>query len=356
MKLGVYAIAKNEAKHVKRWLDATEDADFRLVADTGSTDDTVKLLNLESRKNRKPIIVVQLSIEPFRFDDARNAALLACPADADMLLSLDMDEVPEPGFFDAVRAAWSPDVTRMWHWMDTGYRWRMNRLHARHGYRWVSPCHEVVVPYGGTVEHAVLIESVINHQPDNTKSRGQYLPLLEMAVKEAPHDARMWTYLAREYSYVKDWPAVFRTVEKALQWDGTPHERGYLCRLAAQDAEQSGTDVLPWLKLATSEAPDELESWHALALQHHNDKNWQGVFDAAKKVLTAERKDHYLTEAEVYEWRMWDLLAVFAYHVGELEMAADAAALAVAARPDDPRLTENLGFMEHALRRALEGP
>ena len=38
MKIAVYAIALNEAKHAKRWAEATKDADIRIVADTGSTD------------------------------------------------------------------------------------------------------------------------------------------------------------------------------------------------------------------------------------------------------------------------------------------------------------------------------
>ncbi len=38
MKIAVYAIALNEEKHVMRWLEATKDADVRLVADTGSTN------------------------------------------------------------------------------------------------------------------------------------------------------------------------------------------------------------------------------------------------------------------------------------------------------------------------------
>ncbi len=44
MKIAVYAIALNEEKHVMQWLEATKDADVRLVADTGSTDQTVRLL------------------------------------------------------------------------------------------------------------------------------------------------------------------------------------------------------------------------------------------------------------------------------------------------------------------------
>ena len=44
MKVAVYTIALNEAAHVERWANSAVDADYRIVADTGSTDDTVERL------------------------------------------------------------------------------------------------------------------------------------------------------------------------------------------------------------------------------------------------------------------------------------------------------------------------
>ena len=44
MKIAVYTIALNEAAHAERWASSAVDADYRIVADTGSTDDTVERL------------------------------------------------------------------------------------------------------------------------------------------------------------------------------------------------------------------------------------------------------------------------------------------------------------------------
>ena len=93
IKICAYTIALNEEKHVMRWLEGTKDADVRVVVDTGSTDRTVKMLQAAPR-----VIVHQISVKPFRFDDARNAALALIPADVDVCLSLDMDEIPEKDF------------------------------------------------------------------------------------------------------------------------------------------------------------------------------------------------------------------------------------------------------------------
>ena len=43
-KVCVYAICKNEENFIKRWYDSVKEADDIYVLDTGSTDNSVKLL------------------------------------------------------------------------------------------------------------------------------------------------------------------------------------------------------------------------------------------------------------------------------------------------------------------------
>ena len=65
-KVCVYAITKNEEKFVNTWVDSMSEADEIYVLDTGSTDNTVKLL-----KERGVNVTVE-NINPWRFDVARN--------------------------------------------------------------------------------------------------------------------------------------------------------------------------------------------------------------------------------------------------------------------------------------------
>ena len=78
MKVAVYTIALNEAANAQRWADSAADADYRIVADTGSSDDTVE------RLTRAGVTVHQIAIRPWRFDDARNAAMALIPDDVDV--------------------------------------------------------------------------------------------------------------------------------------------------------------------------------------------------------------------------------------------------------------------------------
>ncbi len=92
MKVAIYTIALNEEQHVERWYESSKEADYHIIADTGSSDNTVK------RATDLGITVVKIGISPFRFDDARNASLAAVPLDADICISMDMDELLLPGW------------------------------------------------------------------------------------------------------------------------------------------------------------------------------------------------------------------------------------------------------------------
>ena len=72
-KVCVYAICKNEEKFVKRWYESMKEADAIYVLDTGSTDNTVKLLrglgvNVEINKiaykkyKKQKSIIIQITI------------------------------------------------------------------------------------------------------------------------------------------------------------------------------------------------------------------------------------------------------------------------------------------------------
>lgn len=92
MKICVYTISKNEEKFVSRWINSMKEADEIYVLDTGSTDNTVKLLK------EKGIKVKQKIITPWRFDVARNESLKLLPEDTDICVCTDLDEVFEPGW------------------------------------------------------------------------------------------------------------------------------------------------------------------------------------------------------------------------------------------------------------------
>lgn len=83
---------------------------------------------------------------------------------------------------------------------------------------WVHPVHEVLSWTGeGRPGPVVVADGVqLDHRPDPTKSRAQYLPLLELSVAENPEDDRNVHYLGREYLYKGRWDDCIRTLKSHL--------------------------------------------------------------------------------------------------------------------------------------------
>lgn len=344
MKIAVYAIALNEAKHVDRWMDSCKGADIVCVADTGSTDGTQEMLR------KRGAVVSDISVQPFRFDVARNTSLALVPTDVDICLISDLDEIIEPGFFDKVREQWVDGANRGWIGLDTGNIWAGDRLHSRHGFVWKYPCHEIAVPSMGTKVVPCTIEAVVKHEPDNGKSRGQYLHMLEMGHQENPDDDRMIVYLAREYHFKGMWEKVIQTgllldqlnkgwgPERAQTWRGIGHA---YCQLGQDD------EGLHWLLRGVDEEPLDLEAWFPLAFFYYERQRWQECYDAAVKVeeiSDTEGVGHYLADASM-KWRMYDLLSIACWNLGKKGSAKKFARIAMELNPDDERLVKNYEFI-----------
>jgi tetratricopeptide (TPR) repeat protein len=344
IKICAYTIALNEEKHVMRWLEGTRDADLRVVADTGSTDKTVALLQAAPN-----VIVHKINVKPFRFDDARNAALALIPDDIDVCLSLDMDEIPEKDFFHTVRETWEPGTGRAWVWWYTGNKWKNNnRLHAREGYRWIKPCHEVTFRYAEGEEKTLDYDLTVFHKPDDSKARTYYLPMLQAAVHEDPRDARMWAYLTREYFFHEKWEKVIESAFSTLQAGGWYVERSAVCRAAGEASQKLSNkdNALKWFQRAIKENQTELEPWFSFAQFSYTVGNWQGCWDAASKVFELEPSTHYLNDQSIWDWRCYDLLAVAGWQLGKKEESLKYIKMALKANPEDGRLQDNLKWLE----------
>jgi glycosyltransferase involved in cell wall biosynthesis len=173
MRIAVYAIALDEEKHVGRFLQTAREADVIVVADTGSTDKTVPMLRAGGAT------VYQIKISPWRFDDARNAALALVPADIEVCVSLDLDEMMAPGWRELLEKAWTTETTHAeYRHVSSHYKGGRpaaemigSQIHLRHGYRWRNLIHETVVPDRIKAKATRIPGMVRSHFPDVGKSR-----------------------------------------------------------------------------------------------------------------------------------------------------------------------------------------
>jgi tetratricopeptide (TPR) repeat protein len=339
MKIAVYTIAKNEEQHVARWADSCVEADYRLILDTGSTDNTCQIAW------DTDVTVEVETFDPWRFDHARNVALACLPDDIDLCISLDMDEVLQPGWRQALEKL-PPGVTRprykyVWSWNpdgSEGLTYGGDKIHARHGYTWKHPVHEVLKPDG--VETQQWCDLLIHHHPDHTKSRSQYLPLLKLAVEEDPRDDRNQFYLAREYFFHGDHALAQYHFSEHLKLSQWHPERAasyrYLAKMRPDSAEHH-------LYKAIAEDPSRRESWVDLASVYYDKKDWVACRHACAMALRITEKPlDYLCEADAWGWLPHDLMAISCHHLGDTDEAFFHGSEALALNPTDTRLQANL--------------
>lgn len=292
MSVAVYTCVLNEAEHIERWYESAKEADVLLMADTGSNDCTVELARSLG------ITVHRLHISPFRFDDARNAALHLIPADIDIVIQLDADEVFLPGWKQAIDSV-DPAHNRWSYWLQPGgvagwERSLRSNCHRRHGFRWMHPVHEVIAG----PEPDARIDITIEHHPNLAKDRTYLLDLLAAAVRESPYDCRVRYYYGRELHWRGMWGQARNQLMHYLEmpnatWGAERSEA--LIMIGRMDYNPAR-----WYWKALAECPERREPYVALA------RHLAGVGEpaAARGILNvaATRTDQSLYIADKEAW------------------------------------------------------
>jgi glycosyltransferase involved in cell wall biosynthesis len=340
MKVAVYTIAKNEEQFVEKWYESAKDADYLFILDTGSTDSTVK-------KARKLGINVEVqSFNPWRFDHARNAALDFLPDDIDMCIALDMDEVLLDGWRGEIEKAISDKVTRpryeyTWSWKEDGSPGLIyggDKIHTRHNYVWKHPVHEVLSCTDNETQGWYNIK--IHHYPDSSKARSQYLPLLELSVKEDPNDDRNAHYYARELFFNRRYQEAAKEFKRHLSLPTATWkpERATSMRYLAKIGYTQY-----WLYRAIAECPERREPWVDLSYFYYEKQNFSLSFAFAEEALKIQdRPLEYLCEEVAWGYLPYDLAAISAFNLGLFEKAKKYGEIALSLNPEDERLKQNL--------------
>lgn len=362
VKTCVYAIALNEIKFVDQFMDHCVGADLVLVCDTGSTDGTAE------RLRERGAVVHNIIQRPWRFDVPRNTALNLIPEDIDMCLSIDLDEFLQPGWVEAIDRAWQKTNGNMhriaydyiWNWQEDGItpdiRFFADKIHHRRNYRWRHPCHETLYYEGEGQEIRITIpEVILHHRADTTKSRGQYLPLLKMAVDEDPNNDRMSHYYARELMFRSQFQEAIKEFQRHLNLPNATwkEERAASLRYIARCYRFLGKfqDSQDWAIKSTLEWPWSREPWLELARSAHAVKDWATCYWAVIKCLNiTERKMSYMTDGSCWGFEPYDLAALSSYYLGISDQAVKYGQIAIDLDPQNQRLIKNMEFYKEKVQ------
>lgn len=355
-KVCVYAICKNEEKFVKRWVKSMSEADEIYVLDTGSNDNTVKLLK------ENGVFVTTKKINPWRFDVARNESLALVPEDTDICVCTDLDEIFLPGWREKLEKIWNENTTRIrytynWHfdeYNNPDVFFYIEKIHKRHGYKWTHPVHEIL-SYNGT-ENTITTDLItVNHYPDHNKSRSSYLPLLELSVSEDPEDDRNMHYLGREYMYYGKYQEAIDTLIKHLQlknatWkDERCASMRFIARCYANIKRYD--EAFMWLNKAINEAPHLRDPYVETALIYYNLEDYENTIHYCQKALAITKKNKtYINETFSWNHTIYDLIAISYFNLKNYSESYNYALLARELSPKNERLIKNVEIIGEYLK------
>jgi tetratricopeptide (TPR) repeat protein len=358
MKIAVYGIALDEEAHADRFMASCAGADLVLIADTGSTDRTRERLAALGAE------VVRIRVEPWRFDRARNTTLALLPDDIDVCVSLDLDQTLAPGWRAAVEGAWQGGVNRLYYPLvyrpagESGEESFVDgRIHARFGFGWRYPCHEILAPEGE--ERPAMAPGLrIIHQPDDAKSRGGYIALLELAAREAPNDPHCAHFLGRELYQAGRHAEAAGELERrlALTVAGDQIERNASLRYLAHCREALGEAdaAMALFALAAQERPDLRGAWVELAWAHLRRQAWTECLAAAERAIAFPDVPRAYGDDTAHGVVAEDIACLAAWSLGRPQSALEFARAGLLKAPASPRLRANLARIEAALAEGQE--
>ncbi len=204
MKIGAYAITKNEQTKVQRFYDQTRMFDSVTVLDTGSTDQTVQMCRSLG------ITVYEHHLVNFDFSQARNLCISLTPDHMDWLMVIDMNDHFEPMSDLRSQLAQVGANAASVNYLsseDPNYCEHKLRLHRPNSYKWVKAVHEYLVPVNeqDQYNHAHVEWNITKHVEHKHRKHAFYTEICERAHVENPSDPHYSWWALKYYRDVENW-------------------------------------------------------------------------------------------------------------------------------------------------------
>ena len=318
-------IVKNESKIIRRLMESVVSIiDCYCICDTGSTDDTIEIINTFFSQKNIPGKVVS---EPFKnFAYNRSHALQACCGMSDYAILLDADMVFEINKFDKRKLA-QADSFCLLQGNDNFYYKNMRIVRNNGLYKYTGVTHEYISTPSGN--HNINIgkdELFIRDIGDGGSKSDKFerdIRLLLEGLKEEPSNVRYHFYLANSYKDSGQFEKAIEYYHKRIalgDWEQEVWYSYYNIGNIYDTQDKKSDAIVYWLK-AYNLNPLRLENIHKI-VQHYRVigecKTAKIFYDVAKDVLKQNiQKDNYLFLAnDVYTYKFEYEYSIIACYLG----------------------------------------
>jgi tetratricopeptide (TPR) repeat protein len=318
-------IVKNESKIITRLFNSLQSIiDCYCICDTGSTDDTVKIITEYFDSKHIPGKVV---FEPFKnFCHNRNFALQSCLGMSDFVLLLDADMVLEINNFNKQMLT-RADSFSILQGNDSFYYQNMRIIKNNGLYKYNGVTHEYIdTPPQNTSIGFDKKELFIRDFGDGGAKHDKFerdIRLLLDGIKEEPNNVRYYFYLANSYHDSGRFGEAINVYKKRIEFKGWVEEVWYsyyrigLCLKNMGKIEEA---IATWLN-GFEYYPERLEGMYEI-LKHYriNSQHKLGhmIYQQAKQILDLNKnRDGYLfLHNDVYTSQIYYEFSIIAFYVG----------------------------------------
>jgi tetratricopeptide (TPR) repeat protein len=245
-------------------------------------------------------------------------------------------------FSNNFMTALNPQITKSYAAADYGYTISLVEKGSRFSY-YILLLFALPILF----EAEFVLTLWLKHYPDPTKSRGQYLPLLEKSIREYPNSDRNMHYLGREYMFYGMYDKSIETLKRHLEMPQATwkDERAASMRFIARGYKAQGnfSECEAWYYRAIGEAPHLREPYYEMASFYYERQNFEKGYYFTKLALQiSERPTSYINEAAAWNGTIYDIGAVCAFNVRQYQDALEWVQEALSMDPDNERLKNNL--------------
>ena len=350
-------MVKNEAHGIEKTLLSTKDhVDQILILDTGSTDDTVSIIQKVLDEHQ---LTGKIIFETFvDFSTTRNRALaLADECNCVFALMLSGDETVEAGpelrqFLESKRSSMGPFDEAFYINISLGCIYPSTRItRCRSGWAYHGATHEYICkshhPLPTESAPGLIVHDYTQRTPEENREKWRRdEKILLREHKKEPSNARAVFYLAQTYKCLGDMVRAKRYYKRRSELGGwAPEVYEALYNIA--DITEKDEDYLT----AYAQAPHRAEPLVKLAERWLDKPQVAYLYASHACELAIPTIGQFVfMDEEAYTFRRWDLLGRTAWYVGQYEKGYNALQEALRVRPNTPHLIQNLTFYTPKMR------
>lgn len=317
-------IVKNESKIITRLFDSVISIiDCYCICDTGSTDNTIDIIENYFKQKNIPGKVVQETFKNFCHN--RTFALKSCIGMSEFILLLDADMILDIKSFDKSILN-TADAFNILQGNDSFYYQNMRIVRNNGLYKYIGVTHEYIdIPANSNVtsiDKSMLFIKDIGDGGCKNDKFNRDIKLLTDGLKEEPNNSRYYFYLANTFHDLGNFDEAIDYYKKRIENGGWKEEVWYsyyrigLCYIKQNKMQ----DALWYFMEGYNYYPDRLEGLYEIMHYYRNNgKNRLAftIYNMCIDYLDNKNRDNYLfLNNDVYKFKLFYEYTIVAYYCG----------------------------------------